>query len=397
MFLQSPALLGVAALLAPAALAKSSATAPSWSDAHNSARDFVAALTLEEKVSLTTGIGWANGHCVGNIAPIPRVNFPGLCLQDSPLGVRFADRVSAFPAGINVAATFVFFSSLPRCVLTKPSRSFDRNLFKERGAAMGAEHYGKGVNIALGPMMCVSFALYFLCTTIYYPFIIGTWAASQKVEGTGKACVSHSQLFLTIFDLTPLLFDLLVVPTLTSPAKPHTKPSLACNLRVSRLGTPFSHSLNSTSDEIFSLHLSARSTSLTSALNDPARIYPCLDPESSSFYLNSEQEHNRTTSSSDVDDRTVSSPSARIFPILDYISHVFIFSNMKSTPTPSSAALLPVYLALCALTVRPIPSHLAIHVTNPNRLLAFYRLGCAYIHVFFFSSLPFLRYDLPQK
>lgn len=46
-------------------------------------------------------------HCVGNIAAIPGRGFPGLCLEDSPLGVRFADRVSVFPAGVNTAATSV--------------------------------------------------------------------------------------------------------------------------------------------------------------------------------------------------------------------------------------------------------------------------------------------------
>jgi hypothetical protein len=48
-------------------------------------------------------VGWENGLCVGNIASID--DFPGLCLEDSPLGVRFADFVTAFPAGINAAST----------------------------------------------------------------------------------------------------------------------------------------------------------------------------------------------------------------------------------------------------------------------------------------------------
>jgi len=48
-------------------------------------------------------VGWENGRCVGNIAPID--DFPGLCLEDSPLGVRFADFVTAFPAAINAAST----------------------------------------------------------------------------------------------------------------------------------------------------------------------------------------------------------------------------------------------------------------------------------------------------
>ena len=55
-------------------------------------------------------------------------------MQDSPLGVRFADFVTAFPAGINVAATW------------------DRGLAFVRGQAMGAEHRDKGVDVQLGPV-----------------------------------------------------------------------------------------------------------------------------------------------------------------------------------------------------------------------------------------------------
>lgn len=55
--------------------------------------------------------------------------------QDSPLGVRFADFITGFPTGVNAAATF------------------NRRLIRARGTGMGQEHFGKGVNVALGPMM----------------------------------------------------------------------------------------------------------------------------------------------------------------------------------------------------------------------------------------------------
>ena len=58
----------------------------------------------------------------------------GLCLQDGPLGIRFADYVSAFPAGINVGATW------------------DRGLAVARGIAMGSEMNAKGVDAQLGPV-----------------------------------------------------------------------------------------------------------------------------------------------------------------------------------------------------------------------------------------------------
>ncbi|KAK2464117.1 hypothetical protein APHAL10511_003865 [Amanita phalloides] len=108
---------------------------PAWAEAHAKAKSKIAGFSLEDKVTVVTGVGWMVGRCVGNIAAINGTGFPGLCLEDSPLGVRSADRATAFPAGINVATTF------------------NRNLMRLRGLSMGQEHVGKGVNIALGPMM----------------------------------------------------------------------------------------------------------------------------------------------------------------------------------------------------------------------------------------------------
>ncbi|KAK2767511.1 hypothetical protein FQN54_003668 [Arachnomyces sp. PD_36] len=105
-----------------------------WASAYSKAHDFVSQLTLPEKVNLTTGTGWMSDSCVGEVGSIPRLNFRGLCLQDAPLGVRFADYVSAFPSGVNVAATW------------------DRHLAYLRGKAMGAEHRDKGVDVQLGPV-----------------------------------------------------------------------------------------------------------------------------------------------------------------------------------------------------------------------------------------------------
>lgn len=55
-------------------------------------------------------------------------------MQDSPVGVRFADYASVFSSGQSVAATF------------------DRGLLYARGYAMGTEHKGKGVTVQLGPV-----------------------------------------------------------------------------------------------------------------------------------------------------------------------------------------------------------------------------------------------------
>ena len=107
--------------------------APAWAAAHAKAKKLIASWSLEQKVNASTGVGWMGGLCVGNIPAIG--DFPGLCLEDSPLGVRDTDFVTAFPAGITAATTW------------------NRTLIRQRGKAMGAEFKGKGVNVALGPMM----------------------------------------------------------------------------------------------------------------------------------------------------------------------------------------------------------------------------------------------------
>jgi beta-glucosidase len=108
-------------------------TTQDWAAAYEKAKAFVSQLTLLEKVNLTTGTGWQSEACVGNPGAIPRLGFDALCLQDSPLGIRFADYVSAFPAGGTIAA------------------SWDRKEFYRRGNEMGKEHHAKGVDVQLGP------------------------------------------------------------------------------------------------------------------------------------------------------------------------------------------------------------------------------------------------------
>ncbi|KAJ7237907.1 beta-glucosidase, partial [Mycena haematopus] len=108
---------------------------PQWAAAYVKATAAVQKMSLQDKVNLATGIGWEKGHCIGNTPAISSIAFPGLCLEDSPVGVRDADLVSVFPAAINVAATF------------------NRTLMNQRGVALGQEFKGKGVHVGLGPMM----------------------------------------------------------------------------------------------------------------------------------------------------------------------------------------------------------------------------------------------------
>ena len=110
-------------------------TLEAWKDAYAKAAKLVGEMTLVEKVNVTTGVGWSMGMCVGNTGPVPRLGFPSLCLQDGPLGLRFVDNITAFPAGITVGATW------------------NKTLMYERGKAHGFEAKTKGVHVLLGPSM----------------------------------------------------------------------------------------------------------------------------------------------------------------------------------------------------------------------------------------------------
>lgn len=110
-------------------------TLDSWQESYKKAAELVGKMTLVEKVNITTGTGWEMGMCVGNTGPVERLGFPALCLQDGPLGLRFTDRITAFPAGITVGATW------------------NKDLMYQRGRAHAIEARLKGVNVLLGPSM----------------------------------------------------------------------------------------------------------------------------------------------------------------------------------------------------------------------------------------------------
>ncbi|KAJ5328873.1 CAZyme family GH3 [Penicillium brevicompactum] len=87
-----------------------------WEQAYAKAKIALQKLNQTEKVGIATGVTWEGG-------PL-----------HSPLGIRFANPVSAFPAGINAGATW------------------DRDVFYARGAAMGQEAKELGVHVQLGPV-----------------------------------------------------------------------------------------------------------------------------------------------------------------------------------------------------------------------------------------------------
>ncbi|EWC44403.1 putative beta-glucosidase L [Drechslerella stenobrocha 248] len=115
----------------PAAYAQSSLD---WDTAYTKANALVGQLTTQQKINVVTGVGWQKGPCVGNIAAISSINFRGLCLQDGPVGVRYASGVTAFPSAIHLGSTW------------------DKDLMRQTGIAMGEEFRAKGINIALAPV-----------------------------------------------------------------------------------------------------------------------------------------------------------------------------------------------------------------------------------------------------
>ncbi len=90
-------------------------------------------LTLSEKIGIVSG-GYLTSPlpCIGSIGAISRLDFDGICFSDGPSGVSRSDGVSAFPAGITVAATW------------------DRDLMYRRAVAIGEEFRAKGSHVALG-------------------------------------------------------------------------------------------------------------------------------------------------------------------------------------------------------------------------------------------------------
>lgn len=110
-------------------------TVSTWQDSYAKAQKLVDKMTLVEKVNITTGTGWAMDLCVGTTGKAGDTGFPALCLQDGPLGIRFADHADSFPAGITVGSTW------------------NRELMRKRGEAHGRAARLKGVHVLLGPSM----------------------------------------------------------------------------------------------------------------------------------------------------------------------------------------------------------------------------------------------------
>lgn len=106
---------------------------------HRPAADVVAALTLEEKASLTSGADfWTT-------KPVESVGLPAIMLTDGPHGLR-KQRGDADHLGIGDSVPATCFP--PAVAL---GSSFDPELLERVGVALGEEARAEGVGVLLGP------------------------------------------------------------------------------------------------------------------------------------------------------------------------------------------------------------------------------------------------------
>lgn len=123
------AVLGAVSLMAAAPAGSPAGTARDRADS------LLAKMTLDEKIALVHGNGFRFG--VGYAGQVPanaRLGIPDLYLTDGPNGVGNGSKgVTAFPAAVNTAATW------------------DADLVRQYGEAVGREQAGQGNNVALTP------------------------------------------------------------------------------------------------------------------------------------------------------------------------------------------------------------------------------------------------------
>ncbi|HXD01369.1 MAG TPA: glycoside hydrolase family 3 C-terminal domain-containing protein [Verrucomicrobiae bacterium] len=95
--------------------------------AEKRAEDLLSQMTPDEKMAY---IGGTNNFY---IRAIPRLNLPAIKMSDGPMAARNDGPTTAYPAGIALAATW------------------DTNMAREIGEALGRDCRSRGVNILLGP------------------------------------------------------------------------------------------------------------------------------------------------------------------------------------------------------------------------------------------------------
>ena len=112
------------------AMSSPGGTARAQGDIEGKIGGIVKQMTLEEKISMLGGTGFAS-------KPVPRLGIPSLNMTDGPVGVRW-EKSTAFPAGIAMGATW------------------DPPLIRRVGEALGLEAKARGRNMLLGPCININ-------------------------------------------------------------------------------------------------------------------------------------------------------------------------------------------------------------------------------------------------
>ena len=100
-------------------------------------RELVKELTLEEKAAMSTGVGnW-------NTLAVARLGIPTIRVSDGPHGLRLEEHA---PDGTHTTKKSVSFPA--ECAL---AASFDRNIVKQVGEALGDMCQAEDVQVLLGP------------------------------------------------------------------------------------------------------------------------------------------------------------------------------------------------------------------------------------------------------
>jgi beta-glucosidase len=121
--------IGVILLLVFAAQLCPAQATPSKADLEKRVDSILSQMTQEEKLTIIGGINDFYTR------PIPRLGIPALRMSDGPMGVHDYGLTTAYPAGVALAA------------------SWDVDLARRVGDAMGQDARARGVHFILGPGM----------------------------------------------------------------------------------------------------------------------------------------------------------------------------------------------------------------------------------------------------
>jgi beta-glucosidase len=97
-----------------------------WANTYQQALTMVHQMTVEEKASVVSGQKSTTNGCAGQIPGVPRLGFPGICVNDGPNGLHDVAAVNGYPSAITIGATW------------------NKKLALERGQSMGLESKVKG-------------------------------------------------------------------------------------------------------------------------------------------------------------------------------------------------------------------------------------------------------------